>query len=397
MEQEGRTAAGMADMRISRRGLINLLGAAAVAGAPLPQAFAGAAEKATATAGPVQDAAGLPWPDRGSFGGKAIVGPHQPGAAAMLSKEPIMGLGRESSFFYGALRDGDGTLYEVVRGLPERANTLSSLFVQDNAGKDTLHVVPAVMQAAAPSTGFEAAMVDGKGVWKSAAGAPGKPFEITMSADGAAVTWKEEGLLDLTGTLLGPGMQWYIADREGCELYVSQIYLMKGSYMGRPVRGIMPFDQAYLPEGQTQYSGKDPLFRPQVHHRCWYTWATVYKDGSYDAAHFVLGTDRLGFAIHTNERQQMMLETEVSGEVSIGAEGTWPAHISLQAGHTRWEYLPDPHGRMPDLLGGVIQSTTPQNEGRWRRVGDTREPEAWFAWGEVAPAGRTGYARVYRW
>ena len=28
---------------------------------------------------------------------------------------------------------------------------------------------------------------------------------------------------------------------------------------------------------------------------------------------------------------------------------------------------------------------TPQQEGRWRRVGDTREPDAWFAWGETEP------------
>jgi hypothetical protein len=25
-------------------------------------------------------------------------------------------------------------------------------------------------------------------------------------------------------------------------------------------------------------------------------------------------------------------------------------------------------------------------DGRWRRVGDTREPDVWFAWGEAAPS-----------
>jgi len=34
---------------------------------------------------------------------------------------------------------------------------------------------------------------------------------------------------------------------------------------------------------------------------------------------------------------------------------------------------------MPDL--GPIPNT--QVDGRWRRVGDTREPAVWFAWGEV--------------
>jgi hypothetical protein len=37
---------------------------------------------------------------------------------------------------------------------------------------------------------------------------------------------------------------------------------------------------------------------------------------------------------------------------------------------------------MPDL--GNIPN--PQVDGRWRRVGDTREPDVWFAWGEAVPA-----------
>jgi hypothetical protein len=33
---------------------------------------------------------------------------------------------------------------------------------------------------------------------------------------------------------------------------------------------------------------------------------------------------------------------------------------------------------------GTLKNT--QVDGRWRRVGDTREPDVWFAWGETAPA-----------
>ncbi len=59
-------------------------------------------------------------------------------------------------------------------------------------------------------------------------------------------------------------------------------------------------------------------------------------------------------------------------------------HIKVTADEQEWEFLPDPKGTMPDLLT-FIQSSTPQNEGRWARVGDTREPDVWFAWGEIAP------------
>lgn len=387
------------DNRMDRREFMSALGVAAATAIPLGVASSAPAEAAAETARAATgsgDVSGLPWPERGCFGGKIIVGPHRANAAAMLSKQPLMGLPREMSFFYGALRDQNGNLIEIVRMMPDRATHNPTLFVQDNTGKDTLHAVAEVMQAAASSVDYEAAMAGDKAVWRTKRGVPGQACEITMSADGDTTTWREEGLLDIKGTLLGPGLQWYAADREGCELYVSQIYLMEGTYRGRTVRGILAFDQSYEPEGQNMYSGNDPLFRQYLHHRCWYTWGTVYKDGSYDCGHFMLGTDRLGFAVYTNEKQQVTMVTDVRGDITIDPKGTWPTRITIQAGPDHWEFLPDLRGRMPDMLGGAAQSWTPQNEGRWRRIGDKREPDVWFAWGEVAPSGRTEYQRVYR-
>ena len=376
---------------IDRREFMSVLGLAAAAAAPI-----GTAAAADAVSAAKANVSKLPWPERGCFGGKIIVGPHRSGAAAILSRDPIMGLPREMSFFYGALRDVDGNLYEVVRCMPDHPSKNVVLFVQDNVGKDTLHAVPSVMQAAALSVGYESEWFGDKAVFRSKSSIQGNPFEMTISADGSAATWKEEGLFDVKGILLGPGLQWYAPDRDVSELYVSQIYQMAGTYRGRPVKGILAFDQSYLPEGIYMYGGKDPLFRPQLHHRCWYTWGTVYQDGSYDCGHFMLGTDRMGFAVYTNERQEVTMVTDVSGDIVIDPKGTWPARITVTAGHDHWEFLPDPRGRMPDMLGGAAQSWTPQNEGRWRRIGDKREPAVWFAWGEVAPTGRTDYERVYR-
>ena len=355
------------DTQIGRREFLGVVGVAATAAvglaAPMRKAVAATKQSSTA-ASPTH----LPWPERGTFGGKVIVGPHRANAAAMVSREPLMGLPREMTFIYGGLRDGDGNLIEVVRIMHDRPNPNNGLFVQENAGKDTLHAVPDVMQAAASALGFESEIRAEEGVWRSKPGIPGKPFEITMTADGSAVMWREEGVLDVHGTLLGPGLQWYSGDREGNELYVSQIYLLEGTYKGRSVRGIVGFDQSYLPESQDMYSGKDPLFRAQIHHRCWYTWGTVYKDGGYDCGHFVLGTDRLGFALYTNQRHEVTMVSDVTGEISIEPAGTWPARITVGAAGTGWEFLPDPRGRMPDMLGGAAQSWTPQNEGRWRRI-----------------------------
>ncbi|MGF6743472.1 hypothetical protein [Paraburkholderia atlantica] len=55
--------------------------------------------------------------------------------------------------------------------------------------------------------------------------------------------------------------------------------------------------------------------------------------------------------------------------------------IRYSAFGDEWEFIPDPKGRLVGL--GTLKN--PQVDGRWRRVGDTREPDVWFAWGEAAP------------
>jgi hypothetical protein len=385
---------------LSRRKMIALSGMAGlgVAVSPASSSSAVAASRqANANHTVVKAATGLPWPERGSFGGKAVVGPHRASAAAMIDPRPIFGLPRERTFFYGNLRDADGNLYEIVRAIAAPGvGGFDGLLVQSSVGKDSLHIMPQLTAGGAKSTGSTAKLEGDNAVWISAPDAAGKPFRMTMSADGNNSSWFEKDLMDLTGTLLGPGLQWHIPDPAGSELYVSQIFEMKGVLLGKPVCGMMGFDQSYLPQGMLMYGGEDPLFRKDMHHRCWYTWATRYTDGSFDAGHFVLGTDRIGFALLTNERGELTLATEVSGDVKLRANEVWPERIDVKANGVAWEFLPDPKGRMPDMLGGGAQSPTPQIEGQWRRVGDRRKPKTWFAWGEVASDGRIAYSQTHR-
>lgn len=339
----------------------------------------------------------LRWPMRGSFGGKAVIGPHQPSAAAMLDQKPVLGLPLERTFFYGNLRDDEGNLYEVVRGIAAKGVAgANALFIQSSRGKETLRAMPEWGNAAATSNGAEGRLIGGEAVWTSAPDAPGKAFRFSMSEDGNSASWKEDGLLDLSGKLLGPGLQWHIPDSAGSELYVSQIYEMNGIIDGRRVHGILALDQAYLPRETPMYGGKDPLFRPDMHHRCWYTWGTRYTDGSYDCGHFVLGTDRVGFALLTNERGSLVLDTDVAGDIELVPNEIWPKRITVKTRGETWVFTPDPKGRMPDMLHGANQAWTPQTEGQWRKIGDSRKPAIWFAWGEVQPADRVGYTQNSR-
>lgn len=339
----------------------------------------------------------LPWPPAASFASKAVVGPHQPSAAVMMDPRELLGLPVERVFIYGNLRWADGEMSEWVRGFymgSLKAN--QGLFVQSTRGKDTLRSAPELFMPAARR--WTATMEGDRGVWRQAADETGKPFEFSMAADGSTIAWTEDGLLNITGRLLGPGLQWHIPDVGGSTLYVSQIYEMTGTALGQPVRGVMAFDKVHQPVDQPLYSGKDNLFRPDAHHRTWYTWANRYEDGGYDAGHFVLGTDRMGFALLTNERNELVLDTDVSGTVELMPDMPWLKRVTVQTSRgDRWILTPDPRGRMPDMLnGGDTQATTPQNEGQWFREGETRKPVAWFAWGEAAPRGRTEYTQKYR-
>jgi hypothetical protein len=382
---------------LSRRKMMALSGMAGL-GATMPlTASAAPAAKSANAAPPAKAAKDLPWPDRGNFGGKAIVGPHQPSAAAMIEQKPLLGLPLERTFFYGNLRDAEGNLCEMVRAIAAPGvGGFDGLLVQSNVGKEALHVLPEQTGAGAKSTGSTAKLEGGNAVWASALGAEGKPFRLTVSADGTKSSWFEQDLMDLTGTLLGPGLQWYIPDPAGSQLYVSQLYEMKGTILGKAVCGVMGFDQNYLTQGLLMYSGKDPLFREDLHHRAWYTWATHYTDGSFDAGHFVLGTERLGFAMMTNERGKLTLTTDVTGNVKLVPNAIWPERIDLKVDGVAWEFIPDPRGRMPDMLGGGSMAVTPQVDGIWRRVGERRKPLTWLGWGEVASDRRIAYSQTHR-
>lgn len=341
------------------------------------------------------------FPHRGHFGWKTLLGAYEPDAEAMIDTSPIFGLDPEMTFAYGCLRTQAGDMYEMVRSIrardreePEFAVALSGFVAQTTAGHgdDCFHVMPLSAEAATSKHAVkELVENDTKAVWRSAENAPtplgepdGKAFAISCTGD--TFSWTEEGVMEVTGKLIGPGLHWYLPEKDLGIYYVSLIFLCEGTVLGEPVRGIIALDQSYMQEGGIMYRRKCSLVGQEVH-RLWYTWATVYKDGTIDAGHFQVGHGRSGFALLTDEKGEPYFSNHVDAEFQLreDADGRpWPEHIRLDVEGQAWEFVPDPKGTMPDLLT-FIQSSTPQNEGRWRRVGDEREPDVWFAWGEIAP------------
>jgi hypothetical protein len=243
-------------------------------------------------------------------------------------------------------------------------------------GTETLRIHPAGAKTAR-STGWQKDFRDGVFHLESAASGSEAPFRLV--SDGTTLEWIEEGTLDVRGSLVPPGLHWYLPGRDKAMYYASQLFELEGVILDHPVRGFIGFDDIYLPEGVRIYQG-DALVGEALE-IVWWTWATRYQDGSLEAGHFLFGHDQLGFALLTDETGQVTATTAVEALVTLGQDGVWPARIDLTADGVDWEFLPDEQGNMVDLM----PMPNPQTEGRWRRRGDTRQPAWWFAWGETAP------------
>ena len=332
-------------------------------------------------------------PERGDFAYQTLVGPQKVSGAALHNLRGYFGLHITKGMPFGVVRDEEGHMYAFVRALNEPVSSPNpTRFIYQSSRIDGENIrMDKPRMAAQAMTAFPDRALEGDTAsWSSLKDEAGNPWQITAS--GERMTWKEKGLFDLSGPLIGTGMQWYLPGVDWGTFYVSQLYDLSGTCEGRPVKGVIALDQAYMAEGGAIHFKKDLVVNNQMH-VIWWTFATIYKDGTWDSGSFMVGHDKLGYAIFPNEKGEIRTTTDIEGTV-VHKPGSYfvdTARIVLDD-QEQWEYLPDPRGEMRDFVGGF--PITAQQEGRWRRVGDTREPDRWMAWGESDR--RNGTARNVR-
>jgi hypothetical protein len=310
------------------------------------------------------------------------VSPFEPTAEDMHSDRSYFGMPPEALYLWGTLRDDAGDLHTIMRRIPHvdrPGGSRRRLIVQSTVGGHDHLAMHAIGREAAANDGFVRSLEGERVRWRSAPGVRGRPFEVWWEPGWCG--WREQGAFELNGTMIRPGLHWYLPGRDAGMYYVGTIFELEGEIFGRHCRGFMGFDQIHMYEGGEVYQHRDALVGEQLE-LVWYTWATRYEDGSLDAGHFTLGNDRFGFAVLGDEHGNVRWDYDVDGEVTLASDGYWQTAINYAALGEKWEFIPDPRGRMPDL--GPIPN--PQVDGRWRRVGDDREPDVWFAWGEAAPS-----------
>lgn len=315
---------------------------------------------------------------RGHLGWQGISSPFHATPAAAADDRPFFGLLPEARYPYGTFRDEDGNLFALARRLPLKEDkSRRYLIMQTTLDFDQFAIHPEGKKSG--STDGMIREIDGDVVtWRKAPDAKGKDFRLIYEP--GKLTWIEEDIVHLVGKLRGPGLQWYLPGPDESMFFASQMFEFEGEILGRKVQGVGALDEIYLPEGGEIYQKKDVLVGEQVEY-LWYTFGTRYSDGSFEGGHVVMGKDQAGFTILLNQDEKIIVQdNDVQGEITFSEDGGWPARIDLDINGEHWEFLPDPRGRMD--FGPI---PNPNTEGRWQRVGETRTPVNWFAWGEIAP------------
>ena len=332
-------------------------------------------------------------PPRGDFAFQQLVSPYQVTAEALADNRGFYGLLKSKGMPFGSVRSEDGEIFSMVRALMAPTGTqnpVNFLFLSTLIDKENIRIDQETTTKQARTELPVSGVKDGKAFWHNQPGDTGNHWRV--EANDKVFHWKEDNLFELNGELLGSGFQWYLPGVDWGTFYVSQMYSVKGEVMGRKVKGIISSDQVYLAEGGAIHSQKDLIVNNQMH-VVWWNFATVYKDGTHDVGSFLVGHDNLGFAIIMDETGRIRTSYDIEGEAKHKHNSYFAESAKVVIdGEEEWEFIPDPRGEMTDFVGGF--PPTAQQEGRWRRVGDTREPDHWMAWGETDR--RNGTARNVR-
>lgn len=320
-------------------------------------------------------------PERADFAFQMLVAPYRTSGASMYDLRGFFGLHLSKTMPFGTLRDDEGHLYSTVRAVNSPTGTPNATrFIYQSTRLDgqTLHMDKPRMAAQAQTLMPTRALVGDSARWTSLPDEVGNPW--VLEASGSDMHWVEEGLFDLHGRNIGPGMQWLLPGVDWGTFYNSQLYDVQGTCEGRIVKGILAVEQSYMAEGGVVHAQKCLIVNNKKH-VVWCAFATVYTDGTMDAGTFLVGHENLGFAFLANEKGEVRTTTDVEAQVTRRDGDPFLEHVLLTIeGQELWEFLPDPKGRMVDFLGSHVP--TAQQEGRWQRVGETRTPSHWFAWGE---------------
>jgi len=325
-------------------------------------------------------------PTTGCFNHAALASGRRFDATDLLSDAPLLGLQREAGYIWGTLRDDEDVLYSVMRRIAppgvaqgEGKSLGGKLLVVSSGTAEGQLQLRREPRGAVDSTDIVRRPHNDDAVrFASAAGAAGRPMQLVLSEN--EFSYVEEGVIDVSGRIVVPPLQWYLPGPQSALLYLSQTFLVDGHLAGKPVRGFLFWEEAWMPPGGQLYVAKDPL--QDAEYLTWYSWANLWSDGSCEVGHFLFGQNDFHVGVTADSSGIVTSARAMDAIITRADDGYWHDGIAYELDGTRWVCEPDPQGRMQGL--GTMPN--PQQEGRMHRVEDTRKPDVWMAWGETVPA-----------
>ena len=329
---------------------------------------------------------------RGQFGGAALAGSRRFDASELINPCDHLGLSREATYCWGTSRNAAGDLFVYVRRMAAPTSTgaetvdtgavqhsLSHRFILQSTLDDADH--PRLRREGRRTPVADAvagSMEDGRAAFRIPAS--GDRGEMALIAGDDAIDYREADVLSLSGERIGPGLHWYLPLGPSAVYYPTQTWTVAGTILGEDVEGFLFVEEAYMPPGGRLYVRHDPM--KDVRYRVWYSWATTWDDDTTEFGHFVANDGAFSVGIIANADGTATFAKTVSVDIERDADHYWYDRIALDVDGEPWEIVADPRGRMADL--GPIPN--PQQEALVRRVGETRTPVTWMAWGETVPA-----------
>ena len=213
-----------------------------------------------------------------------------------------MGLAYQAAWIWGAVYDAEGHPFVFTRELPPFATNGLTLF--GKRSDSGLEISPEAMQTYRGTVVTERA---GDAIeWRSAdqvfLGTPS--MQITKTRD--HFSWKEAGILDLSGATQTAGYQWYDPP-PAPQAYVATYQKVHGTVLGRPVSGWLGFDVLWLEPGRNY--GRSPMARGLV--LSWAAFATEYDNGTIETGAIVKGFENFDFAVIADNRGGKILGARV--------------------------------------------------------------------------------------
>ncbi len=312
----------------------------------------------------------------GDFQHRALTAPYDPSIAIHHPTRTPFGLTEQVLYLYGGWREKDGTLHVFERkfigpmtaGLwlmkcdenaveinPESARTVRGE-VKREYTEDSILLHGAMMEKVGDSGGdFKFNVTPGK-------------FE-----------WQENGdLLNLSGTLVGPGVQIFAPDNEEPILYISELYKVVGNVDGEDVEGFVFYDHSYWPAGTDWKEFK--VFKDLQ--LGWEAFANEYEDGSIEWGHLCIGREGFNFTGVCDADGPVSMTSGGLGGIDLG-EGDWAQRAAWQApdGNT-WTFELEDGGTLSGFTAARWGNYRAQ-AGHTRRVGDDRTVKLGFSWLET--------------